>query len=51
MPKNKYFHSCLTKNYNHNLQFQTIDDEITMSIINKLAPKTSYTFDEISIKL
>ncbi len=36
MPQNKY----LTQNYNHNFQFQSIDDEITMFIVNKLAPQT-----------
>ncbi len=51
MPQNKYFHNYLTQNYNHTFNFQTIDDKITMSIINKLASKTSYGFDEISTKL
>ncbi len=51
MPQNKYFHNYLTQNYNHTFNFQTIDDEITMSIINKLAPKISYGFSEISTKL
>ncbi len=51
MPINKNFHNYLTQNYNHNFQFENIDEEITMSIINKLAPKTSYGFDEISTKL
>ncbi len=51
MPQNKYFHNYLTQNYNHTFHFQTIDDEITMSTIKKLAPKTSYRFDKISTKL
>ncbi len=51
MTQNKYFNNYLTQNYTHNFHFQTIDDEITMSIINKLTPKTSYGFDEISAKL
>ncbi len=51
MPQNKNFHNYLTQNINHNFQFQTIDDEITLSIINKLSPKTSYGVDDISTKL
>ncbi len=51
MRQNKYLHNYLTQNYNHHFQCQTIDDEITMSIINKLTHKTSYGFDEISTEL
>ncbi len=51
MPQNKNFHNYLTQYFNHNFKFQTIDAEITMSIINKLSPKTSYGVYEISTKL
>ncbi len=51
MSQNKSFHDYLIQYYNHNFHFQTIDDEITLSIINTLAPTTSYGFDEISTKL
>ncbi len=51
MPQHKYFHNYLTQTVNHNVHLQTIDDEITMSIINKLSPKASYGVDEISTKL
>ncbi len=41
----------MTHHFNHNFQFQTIDDHITMSIINKLSPKASFGDDKISTKL
>ncbi len=47
---NKTFHSYLTGIHNTNFQFKNINEEITMSIIDKLAPKTSCGFDGISSK-
>ncbi len=48
MPMNKTFHSYLTGIHNNNFQFKNINEEITMSIIDKLVPKTSCVFDGIS---
>ncbi len=48
MPMNKTFHTYLIGIHNNNCQFKNINDEITMSIIDKLAPKTSCGFDGIS---
>ncbi len=45
------FENYLDHKYNHNFQFQNVDEEFVTSIINKLAPKTSYGFDGISTKL
>ncbi len=36
---NKTFHIYLTGIHNKNFQFKNINEEITMSIIDKLAPK------------
>ncbi len=51
MPMNKTFHSYLTDIHNNNFHFKNISEEITMSIIDKLAPKTSCGFDGISSKI
>ncbi len=52
MSKNKKkLPQLLNTKCNHNFHFQIIDDEKTMSIINKLSPKTNYRVDEISTKL
>ncbi len=48
---NKTFHSYLTGIYNNNVQFKNINEEINMSIIDKLAPKTSCGFDGIPSKI
>ncbi len=51
MSKNKSLSRYLTYNYNYNFKFLNINqDEITI-IIDKLTPKTSCGFDEISTKL
>ncbi len=42
MPSTKTFQSYLTGTHNNNFQFKNINGEITLSIIDKLAPKTSY---------
>ncbi len=51
MPIKKTFYNYLTDTHNNTFQFQIINDEITMSIIDKLAPKTSCGFDDISSKI
>ncbi len=51
MPMNKTFHSYLTSILNNNFQFKNINEEITRSIIDKMAPKTSCGFDGISSKI
>ena len=51
MPMNKTFHSYLTGIHNNTFQFKNINEEITLSIIDKLAPKTSCGFDGISSKM
>ncbi len=48
---NKTFHSYLTDIHNNNFQLKNINEEITMSIIDKLTPKTSCGFDGISSKM
>ncbi len=48
MPINKSFYNYLTGTHNNKFQFQSINEEITLSIIHKLAPKTSCRFDDIS---
>ena len=50
MPSTKTFQSYLTGTHNNNFQFKNINDEITLSIVDKLAPKTSCGFDGISTK-
>ncbi len=47
---NKTFQSYLTGTHNNNFHFVNINEDITLSIIDKLAPKTSYGFDGISSK-
>ncbi len=49
--RNLTFENYLDHKYNHNFQFQNVDEEFVTSIINKLAPKTSCGFDGISTKL
>jgi len=51
MPINKTFQNYLTCKYTHNFQFQEINDEVIISIIDKLAPKTSCGFDGVSSKM
>ncbi len=52
MPQNKTFHHYLTHNHNKNtFNFQNINEEHTVSIIDKFAPKSSFGFDGISTKL
>ncbi len=51
MPRNKTFHNYLKHKYCNNFQFKNINEEIVLSIIDKLAPKTSCGFDGISSKL
>ncbi len=48
---NKTFYNYLTGTHNNTFQFQSINEEITMSIIDKLAPKNSCGFDDISSKM
>ncbi len=48
MQINKTFYNYLPGIHNNTFQFQSINEEITMSIIDKLAPKTSCGFDDIS---
>ncbi len=48
---NKTFHSYLTGINNNNFQFKNINDKITMSVIDKLAPKISCGLDGISSKM
>ncbi len=49
--RNLTFQNYLDNKYNHNFQFQNVDDEFVTSIINKQAPKTSCSFDALSTKL
>ncbi len=49
--RNLTFQNYLDHKYNHNFQFQNVDEEFVTSIISKLAPKTSCGFDGISTKL
>ncbi len=47
----KYFiYIFLTGTHNNNFQFCNITEDITLSIVDKLAPKTSCGFDGISSK-
>ncbi len=48
MLMDKTFYSYLSGTYSNTFQFQSINEEITMSFIDKLAPKTSCGFDDIS---
>ncbi len=48
MPINKTFQNHLTGTHNNNFHFININEDITLSIIDKLAPKTSCGFDGIS---
>ncbi len=50
MTSTKTFQSYLTGTHNNNFQFKNINDEITLSIVDKLALKTSCSFDGISTK-
>ncbi len=50
MPINKTFYNYLIGTHNNTFQFQSINEEITMSIIDVLAPKTSCGFGDISSK-
>ncbi len=38
-------------NHTHNCNFTNVDNSTVKSIIDKLAPKTSFRFDGISAKL
>ncbi len=49
MPRNKTFQYYIKHEYN--FHFKNINEEIILSIIDKLAPKTSFGFDCISFKL
>ncbi len=52
MPQNKTYHHYLTHNHIKNtFNFQNINKENTVSIIDKFAPKSSFGFDGISTKL
>ncbi len=50
-PTNKGFKNYLTINYNHNFKFENVNESTILSIIEKLAPKTSFGFDGLSTKL
>ena len=47
-PKNKTFKSYLNVKLNHHFVLKNIDKEMVNSIIDKLAPKTSFGFDGLS---
>ncbi len=51
MPMNNTFYNYLTGTHNNTFQFQSINEEMTMSIIDKLAPKTGCGFHDISSKM
>ncbi len=50
MPMIKTLYSYLTGIHTNTFQFQSINEDITKSIIDKLAPKTSCGVDDISSK-
>ncbi len=47
-PINKSFQGYLTDTHTNNFQFKNINEETTLSIIDKLAPKISCGLDGIS---
>ncbi len=49
MPMNKTFQSYLNGTHDNNFQINNINEDITLSIVDKLAPKTS-GFDSIFSK-
>ncbi len=49
-PVNCHFTEYLKENITTRLKFKNIDKEVLIKIIDKLKPKTSYTFDGISTK-
>ncbi len=51
MPHDKSFKDYLKNRCNLKLTFQNIDEENVGELINKLSPKTSFSFDSISSKL
>ncbi len=51
MLPNKTFQNNLTHKHKYNFQFQNINEEVIINIIDKLALKTSCGFDGISSKL
>ncbi len=51
MPINNTFYNYLTGTHNNTFQFLSINEEIPVSIIDKLTPKTSCGFDDISSKI
>ncbi len=50
MPMNKTFQSYLTGTHDNKSQFNNINEDMTLSIFDKLASKTSCGFDGISSK-
>ncbi len=50
-PNSRTHRKYLTLNYNHKFKFNNVDNSTVKSIIDKLAPKTSFGFDGISTKL
>ncbi len=50
-PKSHNHRKYIMLNYTHNFKFTNVDSSTVKSIIDKLAPKTSFGFDGISTKL
>ncbi len=50
-PTNKSFKNYLTLNYNHTFKFKNVNESTILSIIEKVAHKTSFGFDGLSTKL
>ncbi len=50
MPSTKRFQSYLTGTHNNNFQLKNINDEMTLSIVDKSSHRSSCGFDDISTK-